>query len=1791
MRAKRMIQAILCLLLAVMSFSGLKVHAEEDFELWPVGSNVVKADENGTAILEVEIWNGDTNTVSLQWYEEKLVDGNQEDVPIEGATGLALYVTDVTEERQFVCEGKHITTGNTDTLTFYVYPYSVFNVSVEGDTDITVQPGGSASFHIIAESQYDVDYTWYKETAEPKEFGMDYGEANTDITSGTLVLENVMESQSYNVYVSDWHGGNERLHLSVTAENHLDVNPGGTVYGEPDEPVTLHADVTADNMTGMEYYWYRIDPNGRYYSLIEGASGADYTTDPSDPATEFIVFVRDAYKNWGNQYFDIVQEGNIEVSPRVATTLYPEKGEDVELGVDVRGEDLSRVTYTWYLLWTQSRGEINEEIEGADTDTYIYPNFQEPVRIECDVYDGYSTTHAITFYLAMDNDFYVYADEYTITVPYGGSGQLHVITNGNDLSHVTYEWREYTLKDDFSAGMIMMGESVDDAETDTLVLNNITEARGYEVDVYDGYGGHDYVWFNVNVENHLTVNTERQVYADQGQPAELHADVSADDMEGMRYIWCRTGMYGSDVRQIEGADGPDYTTEPVTSMQNYIFYAVDKYKNYDYANITVSVDNDFDVEPRTETDLYPEIGENVELGVTVTGKDLSMVTYEWYIYWTQSQGMIDEQIEGADSDTYIFENFREPVNIECRVYDGYGYAYTVMFYLRIDNDFRAYAEDAYLSVRYGDPVSLHVITEGKDLSKVTYSWDTDFAHSDCTSDTLVIDSVTESLDYVCTVEDGYGSTYYVYFTVIVENHFYAWADQSRITAEPGESVTMKVLTEGDDLDGVTYQWQKEVGDWEYEPVPGAADAEYTVVYTEPARYQCLVSDRFGNEYSVSFELIQENHFKVLTEGDEFYVDPGSDLTLNIEVSGDDLSKVNYRWEKMTLSPYMRTVIQDGPESSCTIQSITQFTVISCSVTDGYGSQVNIGFVARLKPSFEAVAEQEEFIISPGQEVTLNVLVSSDTIDLSDLTYSWNMWTVDDGLYTDVPLDEDGPSLTRAYDWSAEVHCTVTEPSGAYVTVSFIVEIENHFTAVPAVNPVRVKKGGTAQLKVDVHADDMGNMDFWWYGQEGPVFDSTTDTLELTNVQNDMVIECQVMDKYGTIRTVVFNVEVYEGSEITVSPAEAEIAVGETIPLHAQSETAVTWSSSDTSVAKVNRNGVVTGKAVGMAVITATNTDGESAQCTITVYARPTSVQLDQTNAEIKKGDTLQLTATVLPENARDKSVRWTSSDNSVARVEQNGLVIGLKSGTAVITVRTNQGGYTATCTVKVVTPAESVSLNKTSLALKKGESETLTATVLPEEADDKTVTWFSSDESAASVGADGKVTALKSGTAVITAKTNDGGYTAECTVTVTTPVTGVSLNRTTLTLMEGNSETLTASVAPEDADDQTVTWSSSDESVASVDANGKVTAVHAGTATITVTTTDGSFTAECTVTVKEAGSTVLVTGVELDKEEITLRVGKSETLTATVLPEDAEDKSVTWSSSDEAVAKVDQSGKVTAVADTGIAQPAEAVITVTTNDGGYTAQCIVKVEDPINAFVRRLYKLCFNRNADAGGFRQWSEGLRSGKNTAAKTVQFFFTSKEYQNLHLTNDAFVEMCYQVMMGRASDAGGKKNWLDKLDAGVSDLYVLRGFVGSREFKNICADYGITVGEITLTEARDQNLGITQFVSRCYSEVLGRKADKGGLNNWCSKILNASNKKQAAIDMASNGFFHSTEFKNKNTTNDQYVTILYKTFFGRNPDTGGYNNWMNKLNSGTSRDTVLMGFANSKEFANIMAKYGIK
>ena len=421
--------------------------------------------------------------------------------------------------------------------------------------------------------------------------------------------------------------------------------------------------------------------------------------------------------------------------------------------------------------------------------------------------------------------------------------------------------------------------------------------------------------------------------------------------------------------------------------------------------------------------------------------------------------------------------------------------------------------------------------------------------------------------------------------------------------------------------------------------------------------------------------------------------------------------------------------------------------------------------------------------------------------------------------------------------------------------------------------------------------------------------------------------------------------------VTLSPTSITLVEGESqnltakiTPSNAENQN-VRWSSSDASVVTV-ANGLVTAIKAGNATITVTTEDGgKTATCAVKVDAKVyavTGVSLDKTACELAEGDELTLTATVKPDNATNKNVKWETSDASVATVT-NGKVTAVKAGKATIKVTTVDGSKTATCEVTVnakVYAVTGVTLDKTACELTEGDELTLTATIAPDNATNKNVTWSTSDASVATV-TNGKVTALKAGTATITVTTEDGSKTATCAVTVKAKVyavTGVTLDKTACELTEGDELTLTATIAPDNATNKNVTWSTSDASVATV-VDGKITAIKPGTATITVTTEDGSKTATCAVTVK--AKVYPVTGVTLDKTTCELAVGGNVTLTATINPANATNKNVKWETSDASVATV-ANGKVTAL------KAGTATIKVITEDGDKTATCVVTVKATIS---------------------------------------------------------------------------------------------------------------------------------------------------------------------------------------------------------------------------------------------------
>ena len=362
------------------------------------------------------------------------------------------------------------------------------------------------------------------------------------------------------------------------------------------------------------------------------------------------------------------------------------------------------------------------------------------------------------------------------------------------------------------------------------------------------------------------------------------------------------------------------------------------------------------------------------------------------------------------------------------------------------------------------------------------------------------------------------------------------------------------------------------------------------------------------------------------------------------------------------------------------------------------------------------------------------------------------------------------------------------------------------------------------------------------------------------------------------------------------------------------EKTIAWGSTNPAVATVDSFGKITAVARGMTVISA-QVGSHVAECTVTVTVPATGITLNKSNTTIVKGTDETLKVTIFPEDTTNIEVGWTSTDESVATVDGTGKVTAVSVGSTIITATSHDGGYTAQCNVTVVIPVTGVTLNKSELHLIKGNGAALIAAISPVDATDQAVTWSTSNPLVATVDNTGHITTVGGGTVTISVKTHDGDFSASCSVTVTVPVSGISLDKTTLTLIKGTNGKLTAAFAPEDATDKNVIWSSSDSNVCTVDDAGNLTALNSGTAVITAKSEDGGFTAQCNVHVN-----VPVAGLKImdtyghDNTGIvaynSIWMDGTQQLKAVVSPSDADDKSVIWWSSDPDAISVDENGLV-----------------------------------------------------------------------------------------------------------------------------------------------------------------------------------------------------------------------------------------------------------------------------------------
>lgn len=550
-------------------------------------------------------------------------------------------------------------------------------------------------------------------------------------------------------------------------------------------------------------------------------------------------------------------------------------------------------------------------------------------------------------------------------------------------------------------------------------------------------------------------------------------------------------------------------------------------------------------------------------------------------------------------------------------------------------------------------------------------------------------------------------------------------------------------------------------------------------------------------------------------------------------------------------------------------------------------------------------------------------------------------------------------LTAKASGTAKITVTTAEEGYKFEDVCVVSVISDAAGIILDPEEKDLRVGETFQLKATVTPEDATNKKITWSSSNVSVATVAADG-KVTAVAPGKADICAKTEDGGhdahcevQVSSKVDEITLSE-KVISLLTTDAPKTLTATVTTQGTDYTLI-WKSDNEAVATVKASGkpgettcVITPVSSGSTTIHVSTEDGFVSGNTVSVTVKQpyTKIALDKSQLSLEEGTTEKLTETLTPQTTSDDFIVWSSDNTGVATVDNNGTVTAIKPGTATITVASKlKPDVKATCTVTVTAkpvPVTSITLNKRSLTLTFGGSETIIATVNPDNATNKKLTWTSSDSTVATVDSNGKVTAKsKEGTATITAKSTDGSnLSITCTVTVTSPVVhvkAVSVEPTVWTMYPGESKTLTATVTPDNAEDKSITWKSSNEKVATVNASGTVMAHSTGTATITVTTKDGGKTATCTVTVNE--KPVPVTSITLDKSSFTLSFDNYMTINATIKPDNATNRKINWSSSDPTVATVDENGKVTA-------QRKEGSVTIraTAADGSNrSATCAVKV--------------------------------------------------------------------------------------------------------------------------------------------------------------------------------------------------------------------------------------------------------
>ena len=498
--------------------------------------------------------------------------------------------------------------------------------------------------------------------------------------------------------------------------------------------------------------------------------------------------------------------------------------------------------------------------------------------MDCRVQDGYGSEIGLTYYIAVETHLTAYAKEREITVPLNGTTTLQVIADSDFPDAISYEWF-----DD-------QGNTIDGESGPTLTVGPITHESWYRCQVTDGYGAGVSVTFNVRIDTGFFAQAkESPIYVAPGEKVELEVIYGTDFPESISFEWYK-GVKEQlapdhwewwDATLLEGENGSVLTTEGINEESHYYCVVSDGYNDPVWIVFEIYVDSGFSVPLEEETlTIFVPYGETAQLSVPFVSKYPDQVKFKWFTgplvsymgnYWLDNLNEID----GAATNTLTTDPVTGPIGYECVVDDGFGVTAVIRFFVFVQTNFTARAEQETIYASVGDSVTPRIIASSDEPEKITYQWFEIFSSNQsmeldreyenyidgATGAELPMPRVDGYHKLSCRVSDGRGYSERIVIEVIVQNHFGAEAVNPKNFIGVNDTVELQLNVHGDDLTDLTYAWYRwsfvgmGMGYYTYVRIDGADDSSLLAT-TEYIHYCCVVTDRFGTPVRVYFDVWQ-----------------------------------------------------------------------------------------------------------------------------------------------------------------------------------------------------------------------------------------------------------------------------------------------------------------------------------------------------------------------------------------------------------------------------------------------------------------------------------------------------------------------------------------------------------------------------------------------------------------------------------------------------------------------------------------------------------------------------------------------------------------------------------------------------------------------------------------------------------------------------------------------------------------------------------------------------------------------